>query len=60
MDDQRTDRERDGIAFFGNNGPLGPWPEENEFTGELGCAYPLLGFVVFLIVLVILWQRFFS
>jgi hypothetical protein len=43
-----------------DGGPLGPWPEENKFTGELGCAFPLLGFVVFVVVVTILWQHFFN
>ena len=47
------------MSFF-DGGPLGPWPEENKSTGEFGCAFPFLGFVVFVVVVSILWQVFFD
>lgn len=59
MNDQSVNRTGRGTTFF-SSGPLGPWPEENKYKGELGCAYPLLGFFVFVILAVILWQHFFN
>jgi hypothetical protein len=47
------------MSFF-EDGPLGPWPEENKSPGELGCAYPFLGFVIFVVVATILWQFLFN
>jgi len=47
------------MNFFGD-GPLGPWPDKFTFVEELGCAFTLIGFVVFLVVATILWQVLFN
>jgi hypothetical protein len=44
---------------FGDE-PLGPWPEEFKFTGEEGCVIPLIGFVIFVVVVAILWYVLFN
>ena len=46
------------MNFF-DGGPLGPWEWQSAFEGELGCAFTFIGFVVFLVVVLILWQALF-
>jgi hypothetical protein len=40
--------------------PLGPWPEDFKFVGDLGCAFTFIGFVVFLVAVLILWHILFD
>jgi hypothetical protein len=47
------------MNFF-DGGPLGPWQERFTFVGELGCAFTFIGFVLFLVVVLILWQVLFN
>jgi hypothetical protein len=47
------------MNFF-NDGPLGPWPERFTLAEEHGCAFSFIGFVLFLIVVLICWQVFFN
>jgi hypothetical protein len=39
-----------------DDGPLGPWQEEFTFVGEKGCAATFIGFVLFLVVVLVVWQ----
>jgi hypothetical protein len=41
---------------FGSE-PLGPWPEDFSFVKDAGCATTFVGFVLFIIALLIIWQR---
>jgi len=46
------------MNFF-DGGPLGPWPERFTFVEDLGCAFTFIGFVLFLIIVLILSHIFF-
>jgi hypothetical protein len=41
--------------MFGDR-PLGPWPDRFDFVHDLGCAYSFVGFVVFVIAVLVLWR----
>jgi hypothetical protein len=48
------------LAMAFGDEPLGPWDHRFTFGEDLGCAFPFLGFVVFVVVVTILWQHFFN
>jgi hypothetical protein len=48
------------LAMAFGDEPLGPWDHRFTFGEDLGCAFPFLGFVVFVVVVTILWQYFFN
>ena len=67
MEDQRTNREGGdcvgGIARMSifDDGPLGIWDEEFKFpSSPRGCAFAFVGFVLFLIAVLILQQFLFN
>lgn len=41
------------MNFFGDN-PLGPWDHKFTFTNELGCGSTFIGFILFLVAVIIL------
>jgi hypothetical protein len=40
--------------------PLGKWPEELAYKGEPGCLFMIIGFILFLAVLLVLKYFFFN
>lgn len=43
------------MNFF-DDGPLGHWQERFTFGEEWGCASSFVGFVLFLIAVLVLWR----
>jgi hypothetical protein len=41
-----------------DDGPGSSWQEHFSITDDLGCALPFIGFVLFLVVALVLWQVF--
>jgi hypothetical protein len=46
------------MSFF-DLGPNGRWPFLFNYEEDLGCAYTLIGFILFLGALAVLWRLFF-
>jgi hypothetical protein len=47
------------MNFF-DNGSFGSWQEHFSFVEDLGCAFSFIGFVLFVVVVVILSHVFFN
>jgi hypothetical protein len=57
---RKTGRPLLFAMIFFDDGPLGPWPDEFKLAEDHGCAFTLLGFVLFLVAALILWQVLFN
>lgn len=45
------------MKFF-DNGPLGCWPHKFTFVEDMGCGFTLVGFILF-VVIVVVFSRYF-
>jgi hypothetical protein len=45
------------MQFF-DNGPLGRWPHKFTFVEDMGCGFTLVGFILFIIAMLV-FSRYF-